>query len=117
MKLKLYKKVIFLLFGCFLCLHVLAQEPVQITGTVSSNKGELLPGVSVKLKGTSQGTVTNLRGEFSIRVPAAQSSLLISYIGYAPKEVNVGNSRTLKIILEESSRQLNDVVVTALGIR
>jgi TonB-linked SusC/RagA family outer membrane protein len=118
MKLNFYKKLISMV--CFLCLctAIFAQsQPEQISGTVSTRKGELLQGVSVKVKGTTQGTVTNASGEFSLSVPGKQSVLQVSYLGYATREVTVGASRNLKITLEESTNQLNDVVVTALGIK
>lgn len=87
-----------------------------ITGTVRDNKGEPLIGVNVSVRGSSAGTVTNLDGEFSL--PVAQGEVVeFSYIGYTPYSQTVGGTTTLAIVMQEDARALDEVVVTALGIK
>lgn len=93
---------------------VLAQQ--EVTGVVTSDVGELLPGVSVVIKGTTQGVTTDFDGNYNIEVPNSTSVLLFSYIGMATQEIVVGNRTTLNVALATSSEALDEVVVTALGI-
>ncbi len=103
----------FLIPLLLLSITVLGQTRT-VKGTVSSSKG-VLPGVSVLVKGTSDGTSTNSQGAFSIPVRKGDV-LIISSVGYEQQEVVIGNSNTIEVLLTESSGQLNEVVVTALGI-
>lgn len=87
-----------------------------VSGRVTSSAdGQPLPGVSILVKGTNTGTTTNAEGDFTVNANADQS-LVLSFIGYATKEVAIGNATTLTISLDEDISQLNEVVVTALGI-
>lgn len=87
-----------------------------ITGAVKSGSdGQSLPGVSVLVKGTTNGTTTDADGKFSIAA-SQNSTLVFSFIGYKSIEAPVGNKTTLDIVLNEDASQLNEVVVTALGI-
>ncbi|MGZ3757240.1 MAG: SusC/RagA family TonB-linked outer membrane protein [Mucilaginibacter sp.] len=112
----LYKKLIAVIVCLFISIQLFAQS-VQVTGVVKNPQGEGLPGVSVKIKGTPAGTVTDVQGSFSLRVPAEGTVLVISYVGYAPQEITVGSNHQLAITLAEKKDQLNEVVVTALGIK
>lgn len=87
-----------------------------ITGRVTTADGQPLPGVSVRVKGTSKGTTTNSRGEFTIDA-AKGETLVVSYVGYQSSETVVGDNRTVAISLTASDSQLSEVVVTALGVR
>ncbi len=87
-----------------------------VAGKVVDDKGLPLPGVSVKIKGTGTGTVSDAGGAFSINAPD-NAILVISYIGYETQEVAVGTRTSLTITLAPSSKSLNEVVVTALGIK
>ncbi|EOR93052.1 TonB-dependent receptor [Arcticibacter svalbardensis MN12-7] len=89
--------------------------PIKITGVVTDEKGESLPGVSIKVKGTTNGTITDLNGKFSIAVEDAKASLVFAYIGYVTREIAVGNQVALKISLQPDSKILNDVVVVGYG--
>lgn len=98
---------------------VLANAPyaqTKITGKVLDEKGQPLIGASVKVKGLSTGVSTNANGEFSIDVPG-NAILVVSFIGYDPQEVSVAGKTTLTIRLTPSTNTLNQVVVTALGIK
>ncbi|MDX8339550.1 SusC/RagA family TonB-linked outer membrane protein [Draconibacterium sp. IB214405] len=88
-----------------------------INGVVrEQSTNDLLPGVTVLEKGTSNGTVTNVDGEFSLSVEQG-ATLVVSYIGLESKEVVVGSSSTIEVMLVPSSEQVDEVVVTAMGIR
>jgi len=89
--------------------------PAKITGTVVDEKGMPLPGASVKVKGTNAGTVTDVKGVFSIDAQD-NSVLVVSYIGYKTKEVTIAGNTSLTITLTPLDG-LNEVVVTALGIK
>nr|WKN38305.1 SusC/RagA family TonB-linked outer membrane protein [Tunicatimonas sp. TK19036] len=88
-----------------------------VSGTVSDvESGEALPGVNVILKGTTEGTVTDVQGSYQLSVPADGGTLVFSFIGLTSKEVEIGNQSTIDVTMEEDAQQLNEVVVTALGI-
>lgn len=91
---------------------------IPITGKVTSKSdGSPLPGVSIMLKGTSTGTVTDAEGNYKISVPNSSSVLVFSYISFETQEITVGTSTTISVKMTESSKNLNEVVVTAAGIR
>jgi TonB-linked SusC/RagA family outer membrane protein len=91
------------------------QEKKTVTGTVlSEDDNDGLPGVSVVVKGTSNGTTTNTKGEFSIEA-AAGNTLVFSYIGYESQEINVGNKTKIEVRIKESIASLNEVVVVGYG--
>lgn len=91
-------------------------EKHTVNGKVSGADGLTIPGVNVYLKGSNEGTVTNINGEFSLEVPVQNSTLIFSFIGFIRQEVEVGNLNSLDIVLQQESVELNGVVVTALGI-
>lgn len=88
---------------------VLAQ--VLVRGTVKDNLGEGVPGASVQVKGTSQGTITDLDGKFSFSVPNKNSILVISFIGYVTAEEKVDTQKPMLITLKEDTKTLDEVVV------
>ena len=87
----------------------------SITGTVTDNSGEPLIGASILVAGTTTGTVTDFDGTFTLNVPEGSEELLVSYTGYATQTVPLTTATSYEINLAEGV-QLNDVVVTALGI-
>lgn len=89
---------------------------ILIRGQVTDTKGETLPGVSIKIKGSNTGATTDIDGKFTISVPNSNSVLVFTYIGYQTQEVTVGNRTTLNVKLEAANTALTEVVVTALGI-
>ena len=91
---------------------------IRVTGqVVSSEDGEGMPGVTVMVKGTTQGTTTDLSGNFAIEVPSEESVLVFSSIGFVTQEVVVGNRTNLNISLEPDLKQLEEVVVVGYGIQ
>ncbi len=104
---------IFMLF-CMLCFDtaVFAQTR-QVSGTVTDSKNDPLPGVAVKIKNATNGTLTDVDGKFKISVAEGQNTLIISYLGFVTQEVAVAS--TLNIKLLESQSQLNEVIVVGYG--
>lgn len=92
------------------------QDLITVTGNITDTKGEPLIGVSILVKGTTNGTITDLDGNFTLKANAGEV-LEISYIGYAPQSVTVTNANPLKIVMDEDTKVLDEVVVTALGIK
>ena len=88
----------------------------KVTGHVVDSRGEPLIGVNVKIKGKPTGAITDMDGYFSLS--AKETDMLdISYIGYAAQEIAIGNNSNLSIVMSEDNQLLNEVVVTALGIK
>ncbi|MCG8307202.1 MAG: SusC/RagA family TonB-linked outer membrane protein [Cytophagales bacterium] len=92
-------------------------DGITITGKVTSSEdGQGLPGVNVIVKGTSQGTVTDVEGGYSLEVPEEASVLVFSFVGYAEEEVEVGVKTVIDVSLTPDLTQLQEIVVTALGV-
>ena len=91
-------------------------QNLEITGKVTSETGESLPGVTISIKGTQTGTITGLDGKFTIDVPDASSILVFSYIGMIAQEITVGNQSLINVTLVSASIGMDEVIVTALGI-
>ncbi|WP_207632700.1 SusC/RagA family TonB-linked outer membrane protein [Foetidibacter luteolus] len=89
----------------------------EVTGTVTNEKGEALPGVSVQVKGTSTATATDAAGKYRINVNSADAILVFTFVGYASKEITVRDQVTINISLELRDNSLDEVVVTALDIK
>jgi hypothetical protein len=87
----------------------------EISGYVSDNKGNL-PGVSVVVKGTTIGTETNFDGKYSIKIPNSKSTLVFSYLGYKTEE-RLTNNSTINVTMQENNVSLDEIVVTARGIK
>lgn len=99
----------------FFSQQAMAQDRT-ITGTVKNAEGEALPGVSVLIKGTSQGTTTDFDGNFSLSIPEEGATLVFQYIGFLNKELTVTTEAKVDIAMEEETTQLDEVIVSALGI-
>ena len=93
----------------------LLQQQIIITGAVTDVNGEPLPGVTVMIKGTTQGTATGADGAFSLSVPNENAIIVFSFIGFASQEMAVGNQRTINMVLSEDTRQIDEVVVIGYG--
>ncbi|MFC4872488.1 SusC/RagA family TonB-linked outer membrane protein [Negadavirga shengliensis] len=87
----------------------------EVTGTVSDDLGDPLPGAAVLVKGTSSGTVTDIDGQYTISVPDDDAVLVFSFLGYTNKEEIVGNRNTVDVLLEQGVSGLDEVVVTGYG--
>lgn len=106
----------FLTFLSLLFLQGVMAQETTVAGTVTDTNGSPLPGVNVVEKGTSNGTSADFDGNYSINVPN-NATLVFSSLGYATKEIAVGGQSTINLSLGEDASQLDEVVVTALGIR
>ncbi len=104
------------LFVLFLSLPMFAQN-VELTGTVTDETGETVIGASVLVKGTSKGTITDFDGNYTLKDVTVGSELEFSFIGMKPVTVKVGNKTTINVVLKEDSELLDEVVVTALGMK
>ncbi len=93
---------------------VLQTEPGDITGEVLDNTGGPVIGATVKVKDAKMGSITDVNGKFSIKAKEGDI-ILITCIGFQPKEVIVGKSNTVNIVLEELSTNMNEVVVVGYG--
>lgn len=104
------------IFACLLLVSsaVMAQK-TAVTGIVKDYSGEVLPGVSIRIVGTTQGTVTGVNGEYSIPVPDEKAVLEFSYIGYVTQQVTVGGRTVIDVILQEDTKTLEEVVVVGFG--
>lgn len=109
------RKILLLLTAVGLAHFVLAQERT-VTGKVTGDDGTSLPGVNVILKGTTNGTVTDSDGKYSLVIQPGGTTLVFSFIGLETKEVSVGASSTLDVILATDIKQLSEVVVTGVGV-
>ena len=87
----------------------------SVTGRVADEKGELLIGVSVQEKGTTNGTITDMNGQYTLKLSTGNPILLISYIGYKPQEVKVAKQKIVDVVLVEDVSSLDEVVVVGYG--
>lgn len=112
--LKCWKTLLMLMCCSLFSLSMYAQS--TISGTVTDEKGEPVIGANVKANTSSGGVATDINGHFSIKVPANTTSLIISFIGYATKDVAITpKSNNLRITLSPDSKNLNEVVVVGYG--
>lgn len=93
---------------------VVQQSGKVVTGTIVDPSGMPVIGANVMVKGTTNGTITDMDGKFSLEVEVG-ATLQISYIGYANQEIKVGNQKTLSITLKEDSKALEELVVVGYG--
>lgn len=94
--------------------QLITQDKKRISGKIVDSTGEPVIGANIVEKGTTNGTITDLDGNFTLEV-SPKSTLLVSYIGYAPQEVAVGNQLNIQIKLHEDTEMLDEVVVVGYG--
>ena len=111
---KLTTLLVFLLFAGFQVAFAQRTVTGRVTKAADNNP---LPGVTVVVKGTTAGVLTDIDGKFTITVPNNQAVLQFSFIGFTTKEITVGTQSTFYISLEETTVAIEEVVVTALGIK
>jgi TonB-linked SusC/RagA family outer membrane protein len=98
-----------------LCVVAASAQQFTVTGVTSDESDELLAGVTVAVKGTSAGVMSDTDGKYSIAVPNSNAVLIFSYVGYEQQEIVVGSQTVINVVLK-SSTELDEVVVTALGL-
>ena len=95
---------------------LLAQTRV-ISGVVTSSEDKSpIPGVTIVVKSTTIGTTTNVDGKYTLSVPGKYNVLTFSYVGMKTKEVNIGESNTIDVVMEPDIMNMDEIVVTAIGI-
>ncbi|MBI1770019.1 MAG: SusC/RagA family TonB-linked outer membrane protein [Bacteroidetes bacterium] len=113
---KFYRSILLsLYFTGWLTTIALAQSRV-VTGNVKDPSGSAMPGVTIQVKGTSLGTVSDGDGKYSVTVDGENSVVVFSFIGFATQEIQVGAQSIIDVMLKEDATQLSEVVVTALGV-
>lgn len=111
------KKIRDLFLIGLLCLGATASllaQNVTVKGKVSDDKGEMIPGASVTVKGSQQGTLTDAEGNYTIDV-AGSATLVFSFLGYLKEEVAVANRSTIDVALKTDTKALDEVVVVGYG--
>lgn len=97
--------------------HSALAQSQMVKGKVSDGKDNGLPGVSIVLQGSTNGTTTDSNGDYTLSVPNTSAVLIYSYIGFVSQKKTIGNQAVINVTLVENTSQLNEVVVTALGIK
>lgn len=97
--------------------ETLQQRNRQIKGVITDELNEAIVGASIMVQGTTIGTRSDVKGAFALNVPENTTSLVISYIGYKTQTVDIAGKNNLQISMEPETSQLDEVVVTALGIK
>ena len=109
------KRILLLFLVLFSTSYYVSAQNRTLTGKVSDSKGTALPGVSIKVKGTTVGATTNLDGQYTINVPGNNSILVVTYVGYITQELPVNGRSSLDISLAEDIQGLEEVVVVGYG--
>lgn len=110
-------KRLLILFAFLLNLFAGIAQERTITGKVIDETGAPMPGATVSIKGTTKGTITDLDGKYSISVPASGGTLVVSYVGYQPKDVEIGTENTIDVNLSQDVKSLEQVVVVGYGVQ
>ncbi len=108
-------KKILLSLCLLLSTFILYGQGIRVTGRVTDDVGETLPGVTVMVKGTSIGAITDMNGRYEIRVPAPDATLVFSFIGMESQEIALGGRTLLDLVLRSASTDLEEVVVVGYG--
>ncbi|MCD8166850.1 MAG: carboxypeptidase-like regulatory domain-containing protein [Bacteroides sp.] len=108
----------FCLFLIAVCLcPVISAQSYQVSGIVKDREGVELIGVNVMEEGTTNGSVTDLSGRFSLSVKGPSSILNITYIGYEKQTITVGNRREIIVVMSEEMNEIDELVVVAYGTK
>jgi TonB-linked SusC/RagA family outer membrane protein len=107
-------KLLFLILFLGISITLSAQQR-NISGTVKSSSSISVPGATVAIKGTTTGTVTNIDGHYSINVPDGNTIIVFSFVGLETKEVKVGESNTIDVVLNETTIDLDEVIAIGYG--
>lgn len=113
MKKRILQTLLVALFALF-CVAATAQN--RVSGTVTGDDGEPLPGVSIVIEGTNNGVVTNFNGSYNLQLPNSNVTLVFSFVGMETQNVPVNGRSVVDVILQSSTIGVDEVVVTALGI-
>ena len=107
--------VLIMLMGFFLFAHQLFAQDVSVSGNVKDEKGEALIGVSIQVKGTPTGNITDIDGNYVLSGVPANGELIFSYMGYQSQTIPVKGKSVINVVLKEDSQALDEVVVVGFG--
>ncbi len=114
---QLLKAVTLIVIAILLFTQSIFAQNVNVTGKVAAENGEPLVGVSVLVKGTSNGVVSGMQGDFSLKNVPANGTIIFSYIGFTTLEVAVNSQQVLNVILKEDRVLLEELVVIGYGVQ
>lgn len=109
----LFLKLVPLLFFCITALSF--SQTVIISGEIVDGLGNLLPGVSILVEGTLNGTTTDFDGKYAINIKTENATLVFAYLGFTSQKIKVGNQKKINVILIESADQLDEIQVVAFS--
>lgn len=104
------------LFACFVAPQIVYAQQRTVTGTVTSEDGLGLPGVSVSVKGTTIGAATDIDGKYALNISQDAKTLVFSSVGMQTQEITIGASNNISVVMKSATIGVDEVVVTALGI-
>ena len=110
-----YRNLRFLLLSLYFFTSIVTFAQTNVRGRVVDTTGETLIGVNVIVKGTSQGTVSDINGEFSLPVPSSNSTLIFSYVGFVEQEIPLNGRTYLNVTMEQDTEILDEVIVVGYG--
>ena len=110
------KQVLLILTVLVLAGGIMQAQDRTITGTVTDTDGQVLPGVVVQVKGTSIGSFSRAKGKYKVTVPSTATVLVFKQIGKKSREIAIGVSDEIDVLLEEDALNTDEVVVTAIGL-
>ena len=103
--------MLMLLCVTFAGMQMLFAQGVTITGKVTDANGESMPGVTIQVKGTTSGTVTQADGTYRLSVPADATTLIFSFVGMKTQEIEIAGQSIIDVTLEEEVTALSEIVV------
>ncbi len=109
------RKILLLTVMCLALIGSAMAQPI-VTGVVTDNEKLGIPGATILEKGTTNGTVSDINGKYSLKVSSANATLVFSFVGMTNQEISLNGRTTLNVVLEPSLVKVDEVVVTALGI-
>ncbi len=110
------KRIVLLLAFFAIGMNILWAQTRDITGSVTSaDDGGSMPGVSISVKGTSMGTITDMNGKYSIKIPTDTKTLVFSFVGMSTQEITIGNQTTINVQLKSEDVTVDEVVIVAYG--
>ncbi|HLI92266.1 MAG TPA: carboxypeptidase-like regulatory domain-containing protein, partial [Puia sp.] len=112
---RLLARLVSLAIICVFFTQPVFSQTKTITGKITDDKGNPLPGVSVSVKGSTVGTSTDAGGNFMLNVKSSAKTLVLSSVGYSDMEVDISSQTTIEVKMTASSTTLGDLVVTGYG--
>ena len=119
-----FKKKHFRLIAAFFLVGILflsqlsaSAQQKTVSGKIFDNIGQTIPGATVLIKGTAYGTVSDIDGKFSFKIPVLAETLVISFVGMIPKEITIGSSNFFSVTLSKNTIDIDEVVIVGYGVQ